>query len=63
MRTDLLAVLWGIMALITVFAYGICTHFWQLKGMVAAIVLVNVFFVIFLLFFLKYQSQFVIPDR
>jgi O-antigen/teichoic acid export membrane protein len=51
MRTDLLAALWGAVAVIAVAAYFIGARYWQLKGLLVAIVVVNVCLVLFLLFF------------
>ncbi|MCF8093600.1 MAG: hypothetical protein K9K40_14220 [Desulfotignum sp.] len=56
MRTDLLAVLWGVVAVIALTAYVIGAHFLQLKGILAAMVTVNVSLVLFLLFFLNKSS-------
>jgi len=53
MRTDLLAVLWSGVAAIAVTAYIIGVSFWQLKGLIAAIVTINVSLVIFSLFYLN----------
>lgn len=53
MRTDLLAVLWSVVAGTAMLAYVIGAHFWQLKGIVAAVTIVNVMLVLFLLVFLE----------
>jgi O-antigen/teichoic acid export membrane protein len=53
MRTDLLAVLWLVVAVTAMIAYVIGAHFWQLKGIVAAVTIVNVMLVLFLLVFLE----------
>ncbi|OGR28096.1 MAG: hypothetical protein A2277_14965 [Desulfobacterales bacterium RIFOXYA12_FULL_46_15] len=51
MRTDLLALLWCGVAAVAVTSYIVGANYWQLKGILVAIVAVNVLFVIFLLFF------------
>jgi O-antigen/teichoic acid export membrane protein len=56
MRTGLLALLWGVVAIIAVTGYVIGARFLQLKGILAAIVAVNVLLVLFLLFFLNRKS-------
>jgi O-antigen/teichoic acid export membrane protein len=57
MRTDLLALLWGVVAITAVTGYVIGGFFLQLKGILAAIVVVNVLLVLFLLFFLNRKSS------
>jgi O-antigen/teichoic acid export membrane protein len=57
MRTDLLALLWGVVAITAVTGYVIGAFFLQLKGILAAIVVVNVLLVLFLLFFLNRKSS------
>jgi O-antigen/teichoic acid export membrane protein len=56
MRTDLLARLWGAVAVIAVTGYVIGACFFQLKGILATIVAVNVSLVLFLFFFLNRKS-------
>lgn len=51
MRTNLLALLWCGVAAVAVTSYIVGANYWQLKGIVGAIVAVNVLFVMFLLFF------------
>lgn len=41
MRTGTIAVLWGVVALIAAFAYFIGAKYWQLTGILTAVVLVN----------------------
>lgn len=53
LRTDRLAVLWGGVAVVAVGGYIIGACFWQLKGVVAAIVAVNILLLIFSLVFVK----------
>ena len=57
MRTDLLALLWGVVAVIAVTGYVVGACLFQLKGILAAIVAVNVLLVLFLLFFLNRKSS------
>jgi O-antigen/teichoic acid export membrane protein len=57
MRTDLLALLWGVVAITAVTGYVIGGFFLQLKGILAAIVVVNILLVLFLLFFLNRKSS------
>ncbi len=47
MRTGLLAILWGVVAAIAVIAYIIGANYWQLKGVIAAIVFVNALLLVF----------------
>jgi O-antigen/teichoic acid export membrane protein len=61
MRTDLLALLWGVVAVIAVAGYVIGAFFLQLKGILVAMVAVNVLLVLFLFFFLNRKS-FVVSD-
>jgi O-antigen/teichoic acid export membrane protein len=53
MRTDLLAILWGGMAVVAVAGYIFGACFWQLKGILVAIVAVNILLLIFSLVFVK----------
>jgi O-antigen/teichoic acid export membrane protein len=53
LQTGRLAVLWGAVAVIAVGGYIIGACFWQLKGVVAAIVTVNVLLLIFSLVFVR----------
>jgi O-antigen/teichoic acid export membrane protein len=61
MRTDLLALLWGVVAVIAVGGYVIGAFFLQLKGILVAMVAVNVLLVLFLFLFLNRKS-FVVSD-
>jgi O-antigen/teichoic acid export membrane protein len=47
MRTDLLAILWGVVATIAIIAYIIGANYWQLKGVIVAIVFVNALLLVF----------------
>ena len=51
-RTGTLAVLWGVVAITAVTAYFIGANYWQLKGIFAAVVLVNVMLLLFSIVFL-----------
>lgn len=51
MRTDLLAILWGVIATIAVIAYAIGSNYWQLKGIIVAVVAVNISLLVFSMFF------------
>jgi hypothetical protein len=53
LRTDLLAVLWGGVAVVAVTGYFIGACFWQLKGILVAIVAVNILLLTFSLVFVK----------
>ncbi|MEX1314380.1 MAG: hypothetical protein AB1Z38_09385 [Desulfotignum sp.] len=53
LRTDLLAVLWGGVAVVAVAGYFIGACFWQLKGILVAIVAVNILLLTFSLVFVK----------
>ncbi len=53
MRTDLLAVIWAVVAVVAVAAYMIGGVYWQLKGIVVAIVAVNMVLVLFSLVFVN----------
>jgi O-antigen/teichoic acid export membrane protein len=53
LRTDLLAVLWAAVAVVAVVGYMIGACFWQLKGILTAVVAVNVLLFIFSLFFVS----------
>lgn len=53
LRTQMLSVLWGIVAFIAVTAYFIGAHYWQLKGILLAVVLVNAILLLFSIIFLN----------
>jgi O-antigen/teichoic acid export membrane protein len=53
LRTDRLAILWGGAAVVAVAGYAIGACFWQLKGILVAIVAVNILLLIFSLAFVR----------
>ncbi|MCA1794037.1 MAG: lipopolysaccharide biosynthesis protein [Desulfotignum sp.] len=56
MRTDLLAIIWAVVAVVAVGAYVIGAVYWQLKGIVVAIVAVNMALVVFSLVFVNKRN-------
>jgi O-antigen/teichoic acid export membrane protein len=53
MRTDLLAILWGVVAAAAMAAYAAGAAFWQLKGIVTALVGVNIGLFVFASLFVR----------